>query len=110
MLPPSVRILVCTEPQDLRRSFDGLALAARRLLGEDPQSGALLVFANKRRDRLKILWWEESGYCLLYKRMHRAIITLPRPDGHGPSLQIDAVALGRLIRGTARSERPRKAA
>jgi hypothetical protein len=43
MLPSSVRIFVCTAPQDMRRSFDGLALAASRLLGQDPRSGALFV-------------------------------------------------------------------
>jgi transposase len=43
MLPPSVRIFVCTVPQDMRRSFDGLALATRQVLGQDPQSGALFV-------------------------------------------------------------------
>ena len=43
MIPSSVRIFVCTEPQDMRRSFDGLALATQQVLGEDPQSGALFV-------------------------------------------------------------------
>ncbi|MCA9712751.1 MAG: IS66 family insertion sequence element accessory protein TnpB, partial [Myxococcales bacterium] len=51
MIPTSVRIFVCTEPQDMRRSFDGLALAAREVLGVDPQSGALLCFVNKRNNR-----------------------------------------------------------
>jgi len=69
MIPASVRIFVCTEPQDLRRSFDGLALAARERLGEDPQSGALFCFVNKRHNRLKILWWDRNGYCLLYNQL-----------------------------------------
>jgi transposase len=102
MLPQSVRILVCTEPQDLRASFDGLALAARRALGEDPQSGALLVFVNKRVNRVKILWWDETGYCILYKRMHRAVVQLPdRRDG-SVSVQIDGPALANLLRGISR--------
>ena len=49
MIPSSVRIFVCTTPQDMRRSFDGLALAVQERLGEDPQSGAIFVFINKRR-------------------------------------------------------------
>ena len=65
MIPSSVRIFVCQQPQDMRRSFDGLALAAREHLGEDPQSGALFVFVNKRGNRLKVLWFERHGYCLL---------------------------------------------
>ena len=48
MLPSSVRIFVCTEPQDMRRSFDSLSLVTRERLGEDPQSGALYIFIGKR--------------------------------------------------------------
>ena len=72
MIPANTRIFVCPEPQDMRRSFDGLALAAREHLGEDPQSGALFAFINKRRNRLKVLWFDRNGYCILYKRLHRA--------------------------------------
>lgn len=53
MIPSSVRIFVCNEPQDMRRSFDGLALAARQHVGEDPESGALFVFVNKKRNRAR---------------------------------------------------------
>jgi transposase len=69
MLPPSVRIFVCTKPQDMRRSFDGLAQATRQVVGQDPQSGALFVFVNKRANRVKVLWFERHRYCLLYKRL-----------------------------------------
>ena len=48
MIPESVRIFVCTSPIDMRKSFDTLAFAVKDLLGEDPRSGALFVFANKR--------------------------------------------------------------
>jgi transposase len=98
MIPASVRIFVCTIPQDMRRSFDGLCLAAKELLGEDPQNGALYVFIGKRPTRVKILWWDRNGYCLLYKRFHRAIARLPAP-GTGLSIQIDAEALGQLLAG-----------
>ena len=67
MLPTGMRILVCSERQDMRRSFDKLALVARELLGEDPQSGALYVFVGKSATRVKVLWWDRNGYCLLYK-------------------------------------------
>jgi transposase len=55
VIPPATRIFVCTEPQDMRRSFDGLSLAAQEHLGEDPKSGALFVFVNKRKNRVKVL-------------------------------------------------------
>ena len=61
----------------MRRSFDGLALAAQQHLGEDPQSGALFVFTNKRSSRIKVLWFDRNGYCLLYKRLHKARFELP---------------------------------
>lgn len=69
MIPSSVRILVCMEPQDMRRSFDRLALVVREHLGEDPQSGALYVFVGKRATRAKVLWWERNGYCLLCNQL-----------------------------------------
>ena len=113
-LPANVRILVCTQPYDLRRSFDGLALAARTLLGEDPQSGAIFAFANKRMNRLKLLWWDRNGYCLLYKRLHRSRVRLPRAeDPMQSSVSIDSAELGALLLGVACDEiskRRRKAA
>ncbi len=78
MIPSTVRIVVCTVPVDMRKLFDGLALTAQTFLREDPMGGALFVFANKRANRLKILWWDKNGYALLYKRLHRAIFRLPK--------------------------------
>ncbi len=77
MIPAGVRIFVCTTPVDLRRSFDGLALATQELLEQEPQSGSLYCFINKRANRLKILWWDQNGYCLLYKRLHAALFRIP---------------------------------
>jgi transposase len=100
MLPKTLRIFVCTTPQDMRRSFDALALCTRRLLGEDPQSGALFIFVGKSARRMKILWWDRNGYCLLYKRLHRAVFKLPDPDTPGASkLSIDSTQLALLLQG-----------
>lgn len=96
MIPTTVRIFVCTEPQDMRRSFDGLALAAEQHLEEDPKSGALFVFVNKRRNRVKVLWFDHNGYCLLYKRLHHARFVLPEER------RIDARTLSFLLRGVPR--------
>jgi transposase len=98
MLPASVRIFVCTVPQDMRRNFDGLALATRQVMGEDPQSGGLFVFVNKRKNRAKVLWFEPNGYCLLYKRLHRAIFCVPNATD-GVSVRIDADGLAALLSG-----------
>jgi transposase len=100
MIPTSVRIFVCTERQDMRRSFDALALAVKERLELDPQSGALFVFANKRGNRLKVLWFDRNGYCILYKRLHRAHFDLPEAsDVRRPIAFIDARMLGVIMRG-----------
>jgi transposase len=98
MIPAQVRIFVCTEPVDMRRSFDGLALAARERLGHDPLDGGLFVFANRRANRLKVLWFERTGYCLLYKRLHRALFAGPR-QGDAIVVCIDRGELARLLEG-----------
>lgn len=65
MMPAGVRVFVCTVPVDLRFGFDRLAQTARERIEQDPlQGGALFVFANRRRTRLKILWTEPGGVCL----------------------------------------------
>jgi transposase len=93
MIPAGTRIFVCSEPQDMRRSFDGLSLAAKQHLDEDPQCGALFVFVNKRKNRVKVLWFDQNGYCLLYKRLHHARFQLPTDR------TIDARQLAWLLRG-----------
>lgn len=114
MIPADVRIFVCTEPVDMRRSFDGLALAAREVLGEEPQSGALFVFLNKRANRLKCLWWDRTGYALLYKRLHRATFRLPGPVDEGSAkVRISPQELASILEGVRlppRKQRVRVAA
>ena len=101
MLPAAVRILVCTIPQDMRRSFDTLALVVQQALGEDPQSGALYVFVGKSSKRVKVLWWDRNGYCLLYKRLHRAFFRPPKAVAGAASVRIDGTALAQLLAGVA---------
>ena len=109
MLPAAVRIFVCTVPQDMRRSFDSLALVVREHLGTDPQNGALFVFVGKRLTRVKVLWWDRNGYCLLYKRLHRAIFEVPlgAPAGNA-AIRIDGGALAQLLAGVARESQRKK--
>lgn len=111
MLPTGVRVLVCTEPQDMRRSFDRLAAVVRDEMGEQPQSGAYFVFVSKSMTRAKVLWWDCNGYCLLYKRLHQALFRLP-VDGAkvGKSMKIDATELARLLAGVEHVRGPRAGA
>jgi transposase len=67
-LAPTVRIFVGVGPVDMRRSFDGLSAVVREVLRQDPLSGHLFCFRNRRGDRLKILWWDRSGYSLYYSQ------------------------------------------
>jgi transposase len=108
MLPSTVRVLVCTQPQDMRRSFDTLAQVVREVLHEEPQSGALYVFVGKRPVRVKVLWWDRNGYCLLYKRLHRALFRIPEAGTPGMATVIDGKALAELLAGVAKEEPQRR--
>jgi len=66
---PQVRIFVCREPVDMRKSFDGLSGVVIDVVDHDPQSGHLFLFFNRRRSMMKALVWESSGYWVLSKRL-----------------------------------------
>ena len=85
-LPVSTRVLVCREPVDMRRSFDGLEAAVRERLQENPLSGALFVFWNRRRDRLKILSFDGTGLWIWYKRLESGRFELPGQPGDSPEI------------------------
>lgn len=108
MLPPSVRILVCTVRQDMRKSFDTLAAVVREVLGEEPQSGALYVFIGKRPTRVKVLWWDSNGYCLLAKRLHRALFAVPAASEGEKAVRVDGSALAQLLAGVTREQKKRR--
>lgn len=109
MIPDAVRIFVCTEPVDMRYGFDRLVQVARERIGQDPvEGGALFVFAGRRATRLKLLWFERNGLCLLYKRLHRAVFEVPVGNDGGRSIRIDGSALARLLAGSPREEKPKR--
>ena len=94
MLSPAVKIFLCAEATDMRRSFDKLAEMTRSILALDPLSGHLFVFFNRPRDRVKILFWDRSGFCLYYKRLEEGCF---RPlDGR---LEISAAELTLILEG-----------
>ena len=76
-LSAAVRISLVKQPADMRKSFDGLAALASGSLALDPLSGHLFVFVNKRRDRIKILYWDRDGFALWYKRLEKGTFRFP---------------------------------
>ena len=90
----------------MRWGFDRLAGAAKSRVGEDPQSGeTLVVFPNRGASRLKLLWFDRNGYCVLYKRLHRAVFEVPLARDGASTLRIDGRALATLLRGVDRPDR-----
>lgn len=107
MIPTALRILVCTHPVDMRRSFDGLAALVVEQLDEDPTSdSALFVFINAKRSRAKILWRDASGFCLLYKRLDARVFAVPEVEDGVGAISIDAGALAALLDGVTPAPPP----
>jgi transposase len=92
-LPASVRVFVCLEPVDMRRAFDGLAALAEQVLRQDPLSGHLFVFGNRRGDRVKVLYWDRDGYALWYKRLEAGVFRFPQGNGAGCEVSLADLAL-----------------
>jgi transposase len=68
-LPAAVRVFLCAKPTDMRKGFDGLFGMVHEFLGQDPLSGHLFLFLNRRRDRVKILFWERDGLVALQRML-----------------------------------------
>ena len=68
-IPSGVSIFICTTATDMRKSFDGLTGLVRSEFSREPNDGSLFLFINRRRDRIKILYWEVGGFALWYKRL-----------------------------------------
>ena len=71
------RVFLCTLPTDMRKSFDSLTGLVQQQLGQDPLSGDLFVFRSKRGDRVKLLYWDQDGLAIWYKRLEEGTFVLP---------------------------------
>ena len=102
-LPASVRVYLATAPCDMRRSFDGLHALVSAVLELDAFAGHLFVFANKRRDRVKILYWDRDGFAVWAKRLEKGTYAMPFSESDNGSNQvrqeITAQELGALLSG-----------
>lgn len=97
---PTAAIYVYTRPTDMRKGFDGLCGIVRQELGSDPLDGSLFLFINRRRDRVKILYWDRDGLALWYKRLEAGSLE-GIESGDSPSVQIDATQLAMLLSGVS---------
>jgi len=106
-VPAKVRVFLCTRATDMRKSFDGLHGLVVEVLRQDPLSGDLFVFLNRRRDRVKLLIWEEDGMLIVYKRLERGTFALP--EGDGDSIALSSAQLALLLGGIDLAQtRPRR--
>ena len=99
-LPPSVKLYVATQPVDVRKSFNGLSLYVQSVLQLCPTCGHLFIFFNRRKDQVRILYWDRSGYALWAKRLERGRFALcPKlQEGSGPAT-IEAGELAMILDG-----------
>ena len=96
-LTAATRIYLYLPPCDMRKSFDGLCGVIRSELRADPLSGSLFVFCNRRRNMVKLLYWDRDGFAIWYKRLERGCFRLPAicaADG-----RIDRCQLNMLLEG-----------
>jgi transposase len=98
-LPASVRVYLCTAPCDMRRSFDGLHALVTGAMQLDAFAGHLFIFGNRRRDRVKILYWDRDGFAVWAKRLEEGTYAMPFAEGGEGRREITAQELGALLSG-----------
>jgi len=98
-LPASVRVYLCLSPCDMRRSFDGLHALVREAMQLDAFARHLFVFANQRRNRVKILYWDRDGFAVWAKRLEEGSYAMPFGAKNEQRREISAQELGALLSG-----------
>jgi transposase len=100
MIPAGVQVFVAVAPVDLRWSFDRLSGIAKEQIGYEARCGALFVFHGRRRDALKILFFDGSGMCIFYKRLDRGAFRIPEAlSGNVRHIEVDDATLEALLDG-----------
>ena len=103
MFAPSThtQVYLARDPTDMRKSFRGLITLTEAVLRQEPSSGHLFVFVNRRRDLLKILYWDGTGFCIWYKRLERGRFQLPvaAAGEERTRLELSAVQLSLMLQG-----------
>lgn len=100
-LPAATPIYLFTEPVDFRKGFDGLTGIVTTSLGKSVTDGSLFLFVNRKRDRIKALWWETGGLTLWYRRLEQGTVELPKLQVEATHVNIDSVELAMWIAGVS---------
>ena len=98
-LSPGIQVFMALEPVDLRKSFDGLSAAVQTVFDRNVLDGHVFLFLNRRRDRIKILWWDRDGLALWSKRLEGGSYEVPRHAPDTKQLQLEATQLSLLLAG-----------
>ena len=109
-LPSSVRVFLHAPPTDLRKGFDALCGLVTTAFGQDPTSGHLFLFVNRRRDRIKILYWDRDGLAIWYKRLETpGTFQIPATVTKAASIEMTPTQLSLILSGIdLKSARQRK--
>jgi len=94
-----VRIFVCLTPIRMQFSFDTLMGLAQETFNQDPLSGHLFLFFNRKRDRIKILFWDVDGFCIWYKRLEVGAFQLPVATEGDYGVELNSRQLTQLLDG-----------
>ncbi len=94
-----IQIYLCTEATDMRRGFDGLARMAEQHLARDVLAGGLYVFVNRRRDRVKLLYWDNDGLAIWHKRLEAGRFQLPVVEAESSCVTLTGMQLALILGG-----------
>jgi transposase len=98
-LPATARVYLATGATDMRKSFDTLAYVVRSVIKENPLSGHLFVFCNRRQNRLKVLSWDGSGFWIFSKRLEKGTFAWPAVEPEQKRIELTASALMLILSG-----------
>ena len=98
-IPRQVKIFVALQPTDMRRGFPGLSGEVQAKLEEDPLSGHLFPFRNRRRDRIKILLWDQDGFWIFYKRLEEGTFQMLTTTNDEEGIELEYSQLVKLLGG-----------
>ncbi len=107
--PTNIPIYLSTQPTDMRKQFDGLQALVESQFGRDVLDGHLFLFVNRRRDRVKALWWDHDGLAIWAKRLEQGTFQLPAVTPETTCVELDITQLALILGGVdLRSARRRK--